>query len=131
MIRIGTDICSLKRVEDVYSRYGRKFLEKILNPAEIDYVLSEPPHTVARIGGRVAAKEAISKALGTGWRGVSWKDVEISRQPSGEPSVILHERAGDLALKRDLRHWQVSISHEREFAVAMVLAHSSNAEIDL
>lgn len=114
----------MKRVGEAYERFGDKFLAKILTEAEIRYVLSEPPHTVTRLAGRFAAKEAVSKTLGTGWRGVNWKEVEIVRMPSGEPTIRLHARAQAIAERRGLAEWQVSISHEREFAVAMVLAHS-------
>jgi holo-[acyl-carrier protein] synthase len=126
VIKIGTDICSLKRIGDAYARFGEKFLAKILTDNEIRYVVSEPPHTVTRLAGRFAAKEAASKALGTGWHGVGWKEVEIVRMPSGEPTIRLHGRAQAIAERRGLAEWQVSISHEREFAVAMVLAHSGN-----
>jgi len=126
VIRLGTDICSTKRIEEAYTRFGRRFLEKILTDAEIDYVLSEPPHTVQRLAGRFAAKEAVSKTLGTGWHGVNWKEVEILRQPSGEPKLYLHARAAIVADRRGLANWQVSISHEREYAVATVLAYSAN-----
>lgn len=116
----------MKRIQEAYEKFGRRFLDRILTEEEIRYVLSEPPHTVTRIAGRFAAKEAVSKTLGTGWRGVSWKEVEILRQPSGEPTVKLHQRAAAIASHRGLEKWQVSISHEREFAVAMVVAHSAN-----
>lgn len=125
-MRIGTDICSTKRIEEAYAKFGARFLERILTPKEIEYVLSEPPHTVARLAGRFAAKEAVSKTLGTGWRGVNWKEVEILRHPSGEPIVHLHDRAAELAKRRKLEKWQVSISHEKEFAVATVLAYSGD-----
>lgn len=124
MIKIGTDICSLQRIHDAYARFGRKFLEKILTDREIDYVLSEPPHTVTRLAGRFAAKEAVSKTLGTGWRGVSWKEVEVLRSVSGEPRIHLHQRAAVIAERRGLSTWEVSISHERDYAIAMVVAYS-------
>jgi holo-[acyl-carrier protein] synthase len=123
VIRIGTDICSLKRIEEAYARFGDKFLAKIFTAAEITFVLSEPPNTVTRIAGRFAAKEAVSKALGTGWRGANWKEVEILRAPSGEPLVTLSGRARAIADRRSLKNWQVSISHEREYAIAMVVAY--------
>jgi holo-[acyl-carrier protein] synthase len=122
VLRIGTDICSIKRVEEAYGRFGEKFLSKIFTKSEIDIVLAHAPHTVTRIAGRFAAKEAVSKALGTGWYGVGWKEVEILRSPSGEPYVVLHERAAAVAARRGLTSWQVSISHEREYAVAFVVA---------
>jgi holo-[acyl-carrier protein] synthase len=123
VIRIGTDICSLKRIEEAYARFGDRFLAKIFTDAEIRFVLSEPPNTVTRIAGRFAAKEAVSKTLGTGWRGVNWKEVEILREPSGEPVITLTGRAKAVAERRSLETWQVSISHEREYAVAMVIAY--------
>ncbi len=126
MIRIGTDICSLKRIEEAYGRFGRRFLEKVLTEQEIDYVLSQPLNTVQRLAGRFAAKEAVSKALGTGWYGVGWKEVEIFRQQSGEPTITLHDRAAAIAANRGLQSWQLSISHEREYAIAMVVACSEN-----
>lgn len=124
MIKIGTDICSISRITKTYERYGEKFLKRILTDAEIKYVLSNPTHTITRIAGRFAAKEAAAKALGTGWSGVGWREVEIVRQPSGEPTIVLHGRAKVVADNRNLQHWEVSISHEREFAVASVLAYS-------
>jgi holo-[acyl-carrier protein] synthase len=130
MIKIGTDICSLQRIANAYERFGKRFLERILTEAEIKYVLSQPPHTVARIAGRFAAKEAASKTLGTGWNGVGWKEIEIVRQASGEPTVRLHGRAIEIAQRRGLEHWEVSVSHEREFATASVLAYGAGAPVN-
>ena len=123
-MKIGTDICSVKRIAATYQRFGTRFLERILTEREMHYVLSNPLHTVTRIAGRFAAKEAASKALGTGWHGVGWKEIEIVRQSSGEPKMMLHGRAAARAERLGLNQWQVSISHEREFAIAMVVAHS-------
>jgi holo-[acyl-carrier protein] synthase len=94
---------------------------------EIAYVLSQPAHLEQRIAGRFAAKEAASKTLGTGWNGVGWKEVEIMRSPSGEPKVHLHGRAATVAQSRGLDHWEVTISHEREYATATVIAYKSGA----
>lgn len=126
MIKIGTDICSVKRIEAAYERFGQRFLERILTEEEMRYVLSQPPHTVARLAGRFAAKEAASKTLGTGWHGVHWKEIEILRKPSGEPEIRLHGRAIEVAKKRGLDHFDVSVSHEREYATASVLAYSDD-----
>jgi holo-[acyl-carrier protein] synthase len=94
----------------------------VLTSLEIDYVLSQPAHTAGRLSGRFAAKEAAAKALGTGWRGVGWKEFEVFNQQSGAPSLRLHGRAAALAQRKGLSNWEVSISHEREFATACVLA---------
>lgn len=127
MIKIGTDICSTKRVSAAYERFGKRFLERILTDSEIAYVLSQPPHTIARLAGRFAAKEAASKALGTGWRGIGWKEIEIVRQPSGAPGLRLYGRAAALAQASGLHCWEVSVSHEHEFATASVLAYSTES----
>lgn len=124
MIKIGTDICSLKRIAAAYERFGERFLNRILTDAEKTYVLSNRFHTISRMAGRFAAKEAASKALGTGWYGIGWKEIEVSRLPSGEPRLNLHGRAARRAEKIGLNRWELSISHEREFAVATVIAYS-------
>ncbi len=124
-LKVGTDICSVKRIEQTYEKYGQKFLDKILTAGEVEYVLSRPAHRATTLAGRFAAKEAVSKALGTGWRTISWKDVEIVRHPSGAPNVVLHGRAKELAAKLGLTRFEVSVSHEKEFATAFVVAYSN------
>lgn len=114
------------RIAAAYEKYGLRFAHRILTESELRYVLSEPRHTVARLAGRFAAKEAASKALGTGWHELSWKEVEISRLPTGEPKIILHGRAAGLAERRGLKHWEVTVSHERAFATATVLAYADS-----
>ncbi len=128
-IKVGTDICSLARIRNAYERYGERFLNRILTPAEKNYVLSQAKQTIARLAGRFAAKEAAAKVLGTGWYGLGWKEVEILRQKSGEPLMHLHGRAASIAEKRGLNHFEVSISHEREFATAVVVGHGKQEQI--
>lgn len=124
MIKIGTDICSIQRVSSAYERFGERFLNKILTDAEIAYVTSDEPHLVTRLAGRFAAKEAASKTLGTGWRGLSFREIEVTKRTSGEPALKLHGRAAEIAKEKGLEHWEISLSHEREFATATVLAYS-------
>ncbi len=124
MIKLGTDICSISRISAAYDRFGERFLDRILTLKEKAYVLSSPRQTTARLAGRFAAKEAASKALGTGWHGLGWKEIEILRRPSGEPMLILHGRAIAIAQQRELTTFEVSISHEREFATATVIGYS-------
>jgi holo-[acyl-carrier protein] synthase len=125
VIKIGTDICSVDRISTAYKRFGQRFLRRILLQSEIDYIMRDTPHVVARLAGRFAAKEAAVKALGTGWHGVDWKEVEIVHHPSGEPGIKLHGRAAKVAIQKGLQCWEVSVSHERAFATASVLAYSS------
>jgi holo-[acyl-carrier protein] synthase len=128
MIRIGTDICSIQRVSQAYARFGARFLRRVLTQREIEYVLSRPAHVAARLAGRFAAKEAAAKALGTGWRGVDWKEFEILNAPSGQPRLTLSGRAAAAAERQGLTAWEVSVSHEREFATACVLAYGSERD---
>ena len=125
MIKIGTDICSIERISSAYDRFGPRLLHRILTPAEAEYVLSQPPQLASRLAGRFAAKEAASKALGTGWRGVAWKEIEVIRDLTGAPSLRLHGRAERIAASLGLRCWEVSVSHERDYAIAFVLAYTS------
>lgn len=122
MLKVGTDICSIKRIEAAYERFGERFLRRILTESEMTYVLSNPKHTSSRLAGRFAAKEAAAKALGTGWFGLDWKEIEVHRLPSGEPQLMLHGRAINLAARRGLSVFELSISHEKEFAIATVVA---------
>jgi holo-[acyl-carrier protein] synthase len=125
-IKIGTDICSIARVTRAWQRFGQRFLERTLTAHEIAYVLAHPAHTPSRLAARLAAKEAASKALGTGWRALSWKEIEVVHLPSGAPALALSGRAEKLARDKGLAHWEVSLSHEREFAIATVLAYSGD-----
>ncbi len=125
-MKVGIDICSIKRIEDAYERYGERFLRRILTSDEIKYVEQSPRLKFQRLAGRFAAKEATAKALGTGWVGVDWKEVEVLHKVSGEPYIRLHSRALARARSLDLSSFELSISHEREFATAIVMGYARN-----
>ena len=114
----GVDIIEISRVGEVLERYGRRFLERIYTPDEIAYCRERPPNLAARF----AAKEATMKALGTGVRGVGWKDIEVVRRPSGAPAIVLRGRAKARARLLGVEEISVSLSHSREYAVAFVVA---------
>jgi holo-[acyl-carrier protein] synthase len=130
-IRVGSDICSVSRILRVYEKYGARFLDKILTETEKKYVLSKlskgsPGKTqrvVEAIAGRFAAKEAIAKALGTGWRGIHWHDVEVINAESGAPHAVLHGRAAERLAGLGCHHAEISLSHEREYALATALLY--------
>jgi holo-[acyl-carrier protein] synthase len=122
-LKVGTDICSIQRIRQVYERFGNKFMEKILTPNEIAYVLSNPKRIHETIAGRFAAKEATAKALGTGWRGIGWREIEVTRQLTGEPGLRLCGRAMKRAQALGIEQLTLSISHEREYAIAFVVAY--------
>ena len=118
MLTTGVDIIEIHRIKQVLDRYGERFLNRLFTPNEIDYCRGRAPN----LAGRFAAKEATMKALGTGVRGVSWKDIEVVRADSGAPSVKLHGRAENRAEQLHVVEISVSISHSREYAVAFVVA---------
>jgi holo-[acyl-carrier protein] synthase len=118
MLTTGVDIIEIHRIKQVLDRYGERFLNRLFTPNEIDYCNGRAPN----LAGRFAAKEATMKALGTGVRGVSWKDIEVVRADSGAPSVKLYRRAEDRAEWLHVIEISVSISHSREYAVAFVVA---------
>ena len=120
MLTTGVDIIEISRVRQVLERYGQRFLNRVFTPGEIEYCRGRAPNLAARF----AAKEAAMKALGTGYRGVSWKDVEVVREQSGAPSIQLHGRAESRAQRLGLQEMALSLSHSREYAVASVVAQN-------
>ena len=120
----GVDIIEISRVGGVLERYGQRFLRRIFTPGEIEYCRERPPNLAARF----AAKEATMKALGTGIRGVDWKDIEVIRHPSGAPSIKLHGRALARAQRLNVLEISLSLSHSREYAVAFVVTQCQPKE---
>ena len=117
MLSTGVDIIEIERVGRLLERYGQRFLDRVYTPEEIAYCRGRAPNLAARF----AAKEATMKALGTGVRGVSWKDIEVVRHESGAPAIKLHGRAKLRAQRLGLQEIAVSLSHSREYAVASVV----------
>ena len=117
MLTTGVDIIEISRIREVLNSYQSRFLKRIFTDVEITYCRGRAPN----LAGRFAAKEATMKALGTGVRGVSWKDIEISRKDSGAPYVLLHGRAARRADILGLKDVSLSISHSRDYAVAFVV----------
>lgn len=121
ILGVGIDIIEVERIRASHVRFGERFLLRILRPAEIQYCLSHK-QPAPFLAARFAAKEAISKAFGTGiGRQLGWQDMEVGRRESGQPFVILHE--GGLALMQASggREWHLSLSHTNNHAVAMAV----------
>jgi holo-[acyl-carrier protein] synthase len=112
---LGIDIIRVERIKDSLARFGDRFTRRVLTPAESAYVRGRP-ETMA---GRWSGKEAVSKVLGLGVRGIGWHDIEIERLPTGQPAVKLHGRAQRRAEQLGMGRVAISISHESEFAVAI------------
>jgi holo-[acyl-carrier protein] synthase len=112
---LGIDIIKIERIAAALKRFGDRFPKRVLTDAEHRYVRNRPQN----FAGRWAAKEAVSKVLGLGVRGVGWRDIEILRLPTGAPSVRLHGRAKSRAEQLGMGRIAVSISHEGDYAVAI------------
>jgi holo-[acyl-carrier protein] synthase len=112
---LGIDIIKVDRIRASIERFGERFSKRVLTPAEQRYVRLRPE----TFAGRWAAKEAVSKVLGLGVRGIGWRDIEVERLPTGQPSVRLHGRAADRARQLGMERVAVSISHESDYAVAV------------
>ena len=114
---VGIDIIEIERIDEALQRFGQRFLHRIYTEPEL-MICQEKPHSLAT---RFAAKEAVMKALGTGIKGVSWKEIEILAKPSGEPLVRLNGKAKMKAGSLGLSNLAISLSHSREYAVAFVV----------
>jgi holo-[acyl-carrier protein] synthase len=112
---LGIDIIRVGRIRDTLAKFGERFSRRVLTDTERRYV-RDRPETFA---GRWAAKEAVSKVLGLGVRGIGWRDIEIERLPTGQPAVRLHGRAARRAEQLGMGRIAVSISHEADYAVAI------------
>lgn len=118
MLSTGIDIIEIPRIERALQRWGDRFLERVYTPAEIAFCRGR----VSELAARFAGKEAISKALGTGLVGISWREMEILPDGRGKPLVTLHGRALARAEALGLREFAISLSHACEYAIASVVA---------
>ena len=117
MLSTGVDIIEIGRIARTLERYGARFLRRIYTPGELEYCRGRP----SKLASRFAAKEATMKALGTGVRGVGWKDIEVTRADSGAPGIRLHGRALLRAQRLGVLEMSVSMSDSQEHAVAFVV----------
>ncbi len=121
VLGIGTDLIETSRVQASMDRFGQRFLDRIYTAGEIAYCMRKK-NAAESLAARFAAKEAGAKALGTGIsRGVSWKELEVKREASGRPTLHLTGRAAELAAAIGVRRVQVSLTHNRNVAMAVVV----------
>jgi holo-[acyl-carrier protein] synthase len=118
VLKTGIDIIEIPRIRTAFDRHGDRFLQRIFTTAEI----TECRGRIDALAIRFAAKEAVVKALGTGIGPVSWLEVETLHKHSGEPYLLLHGRAEQVAKHLGLITWAVSLSHSRDNAIAVVVA---------
>ncbi len=115
LIETGVDIIEIERIEAAVARHGGRFLERVYTEVE----LAQCRGRAESLAARFAAKEAAFKALGVR---LGWREVEVRREPSGKPRLLLHGRARMVADKLGLKSWSVSLSHSRQHAVAVIVA---------
>lgn len=118
---IGVDAVELHRVEKALERHGQRFLDRIYTPVEVAFCRGRLPELAARF----AAKEATMKALGTGARGLAWRDIEILPNRRGKPMIFLHGKAAERSRAIGMQDMDVSLTHSREFAIAIVVGFST------
>ncbi len=123
---VGIDIIEIDRVADVIRRHGPRFLERVFTRDEIIHCRGRVPELAARF----AAKEAVMKALGTGVRGVGWRDIEVLPNRRGKPLVFLYGRGAVRAKQIELRGLEISLTHSKEYAIASVVGERAMTELE-
>jgi holo-[acyl-carrier protein] synthase len=123
MLTTGVDVVTISRIQRAVESHGTRFLARVYTPAEVTLCRGRMPELAVRF----AAKEAVSKALGVGMRllhrdGIGFQDVEVVPDMRGKPHVRLSGRAAERAVELNLTEWAISLSHERDTAVAFVVA---------
>ena len=118
MLATGVDLVEIERMQSVIERYGERFLNRVFTHQE----LLEVGSNISSLAARFAAKEAVSKALGTGIGKVAWREIEILRGPERQPTLHLYGEAARLAQQLGLYQWSVSLSHTQGHAIALVVA---------
>ncbi len=121
---VGIDTIEIPRVRRVLERHGERFLKRVFTPEEVAFCRGRVPELAARF----AAKEAVMKALGTGVRGVGWREIEVLPDRRGKPLVYLYGGAKKRADEMGLYGIDVSLSHERQYAIAAVVASRDDEE---
>jgi holo-[acyl-carrier protein] synthase len=118
----GIDIVETQRIRKLIEQHGQHFLDRVFTPAEQAYCQANTKRCIEHYAGRFAAKEAVLKVLGTGWRGgIAWTDIEIVKDPSGQPKVVLSGECARIAKELGISRWHVSLSHIETHATASAI----------
>tara|TARA_B100000315_G_C14459315_1_gene533001 strand:+ start:264 stop:629 length:366 start_codon:yes stop_codon:yes gene_type:complete len=120
MHHIGVDIIEIARIQRAIERWDERFLHRVYTELELRLCRRKP----SRLAGRFAGKEAVMKALGTGVRGISWREIEILSEPSGKPLVRLYGKAQARADSLCLEELAISLSDTKEYAIASVVSET-------
>ena len=118
----GIDLVDCPRIEEMVKRHGERFIQRVFTAAEQAYAEANK-NSIEKLAGRFAAKEAILKLMGTGWRGkIAWTDIEVINNPASQPEVTLDGEVKKLAEELGIKHISVSITHTANFAIASAVA---------
>ena len=121
IVGVGTDLMEIARIQQSIARFGHRFLQRIFTSSEIRYC-QRKKNAAESFAARFAAKEAGAKALGTGIsHGVTWLEMEVTREPSGRPTLELRGRAAERAKKLGVAKVSLSLTHSRDVAMAVVI----------
>ena len=124
IIAHGIDLVDFPRIEEMINRHSERFINRIFTVAEQAYADSNK-NRIEKYAGRFAAKEAILKLIGTGWRGkIAWTDIEVINNSSGQPQVTLDGEVKIIAEKLGITQISISITHTANFAIASAVALS-------
>jgi holo-[acyl-carrier protein] synthase len=118
----GIDIVETARIARMVDEHGEHFLSRVFTPLEQEYCARSKKRQMEHLAGRFAAKEAVLKVLGTGWRGgIAWTDIEIRSEASGQPKVVLTSECLRIATELGITRWHLSISHIETHATASAI----------
>jgi holo-[acyl-carrier protein] synthase len=118
----GIDIVETARIRRLIDEHGAHFLDRVFTAAEQAYCNASRKRSLEHFAGRFAAKEAVLKVLGTGWRGgIAWTDIEVVKEPSGQPQIRLTGECARIADERGITRWHISISHIETHATASAI----------
>jgi holo-[acyl-carrier protein] synthase len=124
----GIDLVDCPRIEEMIQRHGERFVNRVFTATEQSYAEANK-NSIEKLAGRFAAKEAILKLIGTGWRGkIAWTDIEVINSSTGQPEIILSGEVEKLADKLGIKHISVSITHTANFAIASAVALAQSDE---
>ncbi len=124
----GIDLVDCPRIEQMVQRHGERFVKRVFTAAEQAYA-AKNKNEIEKLAGRFAAKEAVLKLMGTGWRGkIAWTDIEIINNAAGQPQVTLDGEVKRIAEELGIDHISVSITHTANFAIASAVALAKDAQ---
>ncbi len=118
----GIDIVETSRIKRSVEEHGQRFLDRVFTAGEQQYCAANVKRYYEHLAGRFAAKEAVLKVLGTGWRGgIAWTDVEVAKEASGQPRIVLAGECARVARALGISRWHISISHIETHATASAI----------